>query len=144
MTTNVSSNVANNSATTTTSNIASNVNANINGVAQMGQYSFMDTPMANDVFGSQVFGSNPFGYQQQPTFTTAPNDLASALVQQAVGGSATNSAPTIQDYYQATQVANMFMNPNSMSMSPYTSYTQNDIFAQQAMPLMFNNGQAIA
>ena len=129
-----------------TTNVSSNVGAttNVNSTVSMNPYSFMNTPMANDVFGSQIFGNNPFGYQQQPKFTTPPNDLASALVQQAVGANVANSAPTMQDYYQASQVANMFMNPSSMSMSPYTSFTQNDIFAQQAMPLMFNNGQAIA
>ena len=129
-----------------TTNVSSNVGAttNVNSTVSMNPYSFMNTPMANDVFGSQIFGNNPFGYQQQPKFTTPPNDLASALVQQAVGANVANSAPTMQDYYQASQVANMFMNPSSMSMSPYTSFTQNDIFAQQTMPMMFNNGQAIA
>jgi len=127
-----------------TTNVSSNVGVNTNVTATMNPYSFMNTPMANDVFGSQIFGSNPFNYQQQPTFTTPPNDLASALVQQAVGANGTSGAPTMQDYYQATQVANMFMNPSNMTMSPYTSFTQNDIFAQQAMPMMFNNGQAIA
>lgn len=135
MTTNVSSNVAN--PTVATSNVTPQA-------ATMNQYSFMDTSMANDVFGAQIFGNNPFDYQQSPVFTSAPNDLASALVQQAVAGNSTSGAPTMQDYYQASQVANMFMNPSNMSMSPYTSYTQNDIFAQQAMPMMFNNGQAFA
>lgn len=129
-----------------TTNVSSNVGAttNVNSTVSMNPYSFMNTPMANDVFGSQIFGNNPFGYKQQPKFTTPPNDLASALVQQAVGANVVNSAPTMQDYYQASQVANMFMNPSNMSMSPYTSFTQNDIFAQQTMPMMFNNGQAIA
>lgn len=129
-----------------TTNVSSNVGAttNVNSTVSMNPYSFMNTPMANDVFGSQIFGNNPFSYQQQPKFTTPPNDLASALVQQAVGANVANSAPTMQDYYQASQVANMFMNPSNMSMSPYTSFTQNDIFAQQTMPWMFNNGQAIA
>lgn len=99
--------------------------------------------MANDYFGSQIFGSNPFGYQQnQPRFTTASNDFASLLVQQHAGAANVQTAPTMQDYVYATQIANMFANQTAM-LSPYTSFTQNDIFAQQAMPFMFNNGQTI-
>ena len=99
--------------------------------------------MSNDFFGSQIFGSNPFGFQQnQPAFTSGPNDLASLLVQQATASNNVSTAPTMQDYVYATQVANMFSNQTAM-LSPYTSFTQNDIFAQQAFPMMFNNGQAI-
>ncbi len=99
--------------------------------------------MANDYFGSQVFGANPFGAQPQYSFEGAPNDVASALVQQyaySTGG----TAPTMQDYAMATQIADMYSNPNMAMISPYTSFTQSDIFAQQAMPFMFNNGQAFA
>lgn len=106
--------------------------------AQIGQPS-----MANDFWGSQIFGTNPFGYQQnQPMFTSEPNDLASLLVQQHAGASNVQTAPTMQDYMYATQVANMFANQTAM-LSPYTSFTQNDIFAQQTFPMMFNNGQTI-
>lgn len=114
-----------------------------------GSYSNMyanafSTPMANDYFGSQVFGTNPFGYQQQsaPIFESAPNNIASALVQEYANSQYTSSIPTLQDYAQATQIANMFAGQNAM-MTPYTSFTQNDIFAQQTMPYLFNNGQYI-
>lgn len=101
------------------------------------------TTMANDYFGTQVFGSNPFGFQQpQVAFTTAPNDLASMLIQQHANSSNASSAPTMQDYVSATQIANMFSNQNA-TLAPYTSFTQNDIFAQQSFPMMFNNGQTI-
>lgn len=99
--------------------------------------------MANDYFGAQVFGTNPFGTQPQYNFGGNPNDIASALVQQyAYSNGAT--APTMQDYAMATQIADMYSNPNMAMISPYTSFTQSDIFAQQAMPFMFNNGQAFA
>lgn len=103
------------------------------------------TPMANDYFGSQIFGSNPFGFQQQNQvcFTQAPNDLASFIIQQHASTNNASSALTMQDYVYATQVANMFAGQNA-AMTPYTSFTQNDILAQQAMPLLFNNGQYIA
>lgn len=122
-----------------TVNVSSNA---ANSTANMYTTSFVPQ-MANDYFGSQVFGSNPFGYQQnRPNFTSAPNDLASSLVQQYAGANNAQAAPTMQDYVYATQVANMFANQTA-TLSPYTSFTQNDIFAQQAMPFMFNNGQTI-
>ena len=100
--------------------------------------------MSNDFFGSQIFGNTPsiFGGANNPRFTKAPNDLASQLVQEHAGamGNMGYGAPTMQDFYTATQIANMFSN-NPAVLSPYTSFTQNDIFAQQ---YMFGNGQFVA
>ena len=97
--------------------------------------------MANDYFGSQIFGNTPsvFGGINATRFSTAPNDLASQLVQEHAGAMG-YGMPTMQDFYTATQIANMFSNDPAL-LSPYTSFTQNDIFAQQ---YMLGNGQFFA
>lgn len=41
----------------------------------------------------------------------------------------TQTMPTAQDYFLATQIANQFANMNTLS-SPYTSYSERDYFAQ--------------
>lgn len=124
--------------------------------------------MANDYFGSQAFGENIYNTSAQTTAQTTsqastptiqdiygqPDNIASALLQSyisAKSGSTNSSSaassvitssqsqtmPTIQDYYYATQIANQFGNQTPL-ISPYSSYTQTDYFAQQAIPV-FNN-----
>jgi D-alanyl-D-alanine carboxypeptidase len=91
------------------------------------------TSAANDYFGSQIFGQNGSVFQSnQTTFTQAPNDLASSLIQQHAAANSTGySGVTAQDYIKAQQIANMFSNSTSSYISPYTSYSNNDYFAQQ-------------
>lgn len=169
-------------------------------------YTAMFAPsMANDYFGSQVFGtgsvyntqasapvSTPAAAQSTPVaapeveipniFESAPENYASALlqahaidtnpalqqllereiyqqnavetaqtapVQQQVSSQAstvpaqTTAAPTMQDYYIATQIANQFANSTPL-VSPYDSYFQRDFFAQQSInpQTNVNNNQA--
>ena len=89
--------------------------------------------MANDLFGSQYFGTVFNSASNSPSFMSkAPRNSASALLHayaNANGG--TNiGAPTMQDYYLATQIANQFAN-NQYLISPYSSFFQNDAFAQK-------------
>ena len=99
----------------------------------------MQTSMANDFFGAQAFGG---GFQvnpaQQVSFLGQGNgSLASNILQEyclSQGGCGMTSAglrtPTMQDYYMASQVANMFAN-NTPLLSSTTSFTNTDLFAQQ-------------
>lgn len=98
--------------------------------------------MANDYFGSQVFGNNSMNVQSSgPVFTKAPNDLASYLIQQhaAANNVTVQSQPTWQNYAMATQIADMYTS-NIPPLFSGTSFMQNDIFAQQAMPNLYYCG----
>lgn len=104
--------------------------------------------MANDFFGSQIFGG--VGYnQQQPTYTP-PTNAASAILQQYMyetnaSQGVNNTPPTMEDYAMATQIANMYSGANTPSLFQNNHFMQNDIFAQQVFPpFTMNNGQAIA
>ena len=104
--------------------------------------------MATDFFGSQAFGGNFTGMgQQTPMYNfEPPENIGSALVQQCyaqnnpsfMGGT---GGATAQDYYMATQIANQFAN-NQPLISPYDSFFQSDMFAQQLVPQnnQYNNG----
>lgn len=96
--------------------------------------------MSNDYFGSQVFGNNTMNFQgNSATFSTQPNDLASALVQQYAGATNSTGQLTAQSYAMANQIANMYTS-NIPSLFSNTSFVQNDIFAQQAMPNLYYCG----
>ncbi|MCR5266343.1 MAG: hypothetical protein K6E29_07095 [Cyanobacteria bacterium RUI128] len=95
---------------------------------QNNPYANMGTSMANDFFGAQLFGTNPAGYNQP--INPNPTNAASAILAQyqatAGGGN------YMDDYALAMTVANqMSQGANNVLMSPYTSFTENDIFAGQ-------------
>ena len=93
----------------------------------------LNLSMANDYFGSQYFGSVFNRASNSPSFLSqAPRNSASALLQAyaKANGGANIGAPTAQDYYLATQIANQFAN-NQYMISPYSSFFQNDMFAQK-------------
>lgn len=113
------------------------------------------TTMGNDYFGSQVFGGNynqsvQNSVQEQPQqqAIAGSGTLASNIFQEflaAQNGSSkqlqttpfppqtaptTGRTPTVQDYYMASQVANMFAG-NTPLIYKNTNFTDTDFFAQQ-------------
>ena len=106
------------------------------------------TSMANDFFGSQAFGVQfPNVKSNTPvkenvkiegsgTLESAifqqylANQNGSANVEQQVQPAQPLRTPTVQDYYMATQIANMFASDVPL-ISNSTSFTQNDFFAQR-------------
>ena len=71
---------------------------------------------------AQLKKQTPATVQQTNTTQTASSGTTSTTT-------GTQTAPTAQDFYMATQIANQFSNMNTLS-SPYTSYTDRDYFAQ--------------
>lgn len=72
---------------------------------------------------------------QQHYYSNNPAAMAAATAQspqitQTGTTYAAKAAPTAQDYYLATQIANQFAN-NQYLISPNTSFFQNDMFAKQ-------------
>ena len=104
--------------------------------------------MANDFFGTQIFGNNVYNKPQQQTYT-APTNTASLILQNHINANSTaqtesNTPPTMEDYALATQIANMYSGANTPALLQNNHFISNDIFAQQVYPpFSMNNGQAI-
>lgn len=86
--------------------------------------------MANDFFGSQVFGTNPVNYNRP--INSNPTNAASAILAQYQMSTGGGSSNYMDDYILATTVANqMSGGANNVLLSTYTNFSQNDIFANQ-------------
>lgn len=86
--------------------------------------------MSNDVFGQKYFSGNPASFASQYYNQTAPKNRAQSIFQQYMTtAGATSAAPTVQDYYTASQIAGQFPASSQLPAMP-TSFMQNDIFAQ--------------
>ncbi len=143
-----------------TTNAANAVNTQT--IYQQNPYLTMSqTSMANDFFGSQAFGTTPiFAQAQVGTVTPSINklgegsgSLASIILQNyyasknGISGSAIQNnqaanfmrTPTVQDYYTATQIANVFAN-NTPLINPNTNFFEKDMFAQQLIK-PYSNGR---
>jgi len=107
----------------------------INAAPAFNPYYSTQTSFSNDIFGSKYFDKSPMGRKMAATpdfMKENPKNMAQALLQQHYatnGGAKMNAAPTAQDYYVASQIANMFPASNYLP-APTTSFMQNDIFAQ--------------
>ena len=97
-------------------------------VANSPYNSMYSCPMANDFFGSRHFGQNSSNYQNNQQVTITPRNEATALLAQyqtAQSGNYMNS------YAAGTMIANQFSGSCGDFFSPYTSFTEGDIFASQ-------------
>ena len=96
-------------------------------------YACMQTNMAHDFFGSQVFGtSQNFQRKAAPSFMgRAPESIAEYIIQQdCIAKGMTPSGaqgPTSQDYIMASQIAAAFSGRNALP--PQNNFIKNDCFA---------------
>ncbi|GEM_PF-4406111 len=101
--------------------------------AAMNPYMFMNTQssMANDVFGGKYFNGSPASLVA-PNFMKQParNKAQSIFQQYYASMTGANTAPTMQDYMAATQIASMFSANNQIPVTQ-TSFMQNDVFAKK-------------
>ena len=89
--------------------------------------------MAGDFLGRQIFGPGGMLPQSVPAQTnTQPTNTASAILQQyRTATGATSGNNYMQNYMQAVNIANQMSQYGNTLYSPYTGFTQGDIFASR-------------